>query len=271
MNNWISFERAIAGIEPEFIFSIGSFPIANSTFLLFVGAIVLFVVTFFTHRSFVLFPNKSQSFLEIVYETLVEFIDKVVGDTALSRKIFPLLGSLFVFITLSNLIGLIPGVANITYEGTAIFRTPTADFNTTFALALGAMAVIQYASIKTWGLWGYINRFIKIEDLVKGFKKGFGSGMMAVVDFFIGILDIIGEVAKVFSLSLRLFGNMYAGEVLAVILLGAFAYIIPSLWLAMNILQAFIQALVFGTLVVVFYMLALKPASATEQEGSRTA
>ncbi len=268
MNSWIAFERAITGIEPEFIFSIGSFPIANSTLLLTLMSVLLLIIALISKKNIARIPGKIQAIAELVYENLIDFIDRVVGDKELSEKVFPLVGSLFIFLILSNLIGLIPGVGSITLDGSAVFRTPTADFNTTFALALGAIILIQIESIRSWGVWGYINRFIKIQDLYQGFKKGLSHGMLALVDFFIGLLDIIGEIAKIFSLSLRLFGNMYAGEVLAVILLGAFAYIVPSLWLAMNILQAFIQALVFGTLVVVFYMLALKPSSSEDARSS---
>ena len=82
---------------------------------------------------------------------------------------------------------------------------------------------------------------------------------IALIDFFVGVLDIIGEVAKVISLSLRLFGNMFAGQVLALILLGALAYIVPSVWLAMNLFVGVLQALVFSALVAAYYMLAVKP------------
>ena len=81
---------------------------------------------------------------------------------------------------------------------------------------------------------------------------------MAIIDFLIGLLDIISEFAKVISLSLRLFGNMYAGEILASILLGAFALMVPAPWLAMNLLVAVIQAIVFGSLCAAYYTLAVQ-------------
>jgi F-type H+-transporting ATPase subunit a len=98
----------------------------------------------------------------------------------------------------------------------------------------------------------------------RGFKKSTSDGFIALVEFFVGLLDIVGEIAKVVSLSLRLFGNMYAGKVLALIIIGAFSYVIPSIWLAMNLFVGILQALVFTVLVATYYMLTIK----TEEEDS---
>jgi F-type H+-transporting ATPase subunit a len=83
---------------------------------------------------------------------------------------------------------------------------------------------------------------------------------MAIIDFFIGLLDIVGEATKVISLSLRLFGNMYAGQVLAIIILGFFSIVVPSIWLAMNLFVGVLQAVVFASLVASYYMLATAAA-----------
>ena len=85
------------------------------------------------------------------------------------------------------------------------------------------------------------------------------EGFIAFIEFLIGLLDIFAELAKVVSLSFRLFGNMFAGEVLAVLILGSLAYLLPALWLSMSILFAAVQAIVFGALAAVYYTLSLKP------------
>ena len=90
--------------------------------------------------------------------------------------------------------------------------------------------------------------------------------MLAIIDFLIGLLDIISEVAKVISLSLRLFGNMYAGEVLAGVVLGAFALIVPTPLVAMSILVAVLQAVVFGSLTAAYYTLAVQKEDGEEQK-----
>jgi F-type H+-transporting ATPase subunit a len=104
-----------------------------------------------------------------------------------------------------------------------------------------------------------LGKFFKFKEVFLGFKKGFMEGFMAVIDFGIGLLDIVGELAKDVSLSLRLFGNMYAGEVLATLILGAFAFVLPLTWTTMSLLSGTVQALVFGSLVTAYYMLAIKP------------
>jgi F-type H+-transporting ATPase subunit a len=152
---------------------------------------------------------------------------------------------------------MIPGVASVTYGGVSFFRSPTSDFNTTLGLALAMVVLIQGYAFKQLGFFGYVGRFIQIGGIIKGFKEGVGAGFMAIINFLIGLLDIVSEAAKVVSLSLRLFGNIYAGEVLAVIILGALAYVLPATWMALNILFALVQAVVFGALVAAYYSIAV--------------
>ena len=115
------------------------------------------------------------------------------------------------------------------------------------------------ASIRDWGIFGHLGKYFKFKEVILGFKKSFGAGMAAIIDFLIGLLDIVSEIAKTISLSLRLFGNMYAGEVLTVVIFAGLAYGLPSAWLAMNLLVAVVQTIVFGSLTAAYYMLAVKP------------
>lgn len=251
-------EREIPTIGPEIISQIGGFPITN-TFLMswFIIGLILIISIIFIRR-FAMRPTRSQNVIESIYEKIVGLIEQVAGDRELAEKIFPLVGAIFVYIGISNFIGLIPGLTNITWKGVAIFRTPTNDYNTTFGLALAMVLLIQLASIRTVGFLAYLGKFFKFKEIFLGFKKGIGAGLFSIVDFFIGLLDIVSELAKVVSLSLRLFGNMYAGEVIATILLGAVAYVMPSLWLAMSMLSAIVQTIVFSALITIFYALAVK-------------
>lgn len=79
-------------------------------------------------------------------------------------------------------------------------------------------------------------------------------------------MDIISEIAKVISLSFRLFGNIYAGQVMAVIIMGALAYALPAVWSSLGILFGLVQAIVFGSLVAAYYMIALKPPEESSSE-----
>ncbi len=247
-------------IGTETIFNIGGlFPIVNSFLMAFLITVIIAIISYFIFKTFKIIPSKFQSVIEIIYESMRGLINQISGDEKIANKIFYLIASIFVFIGFSNLLGLvIPFLGSFTYKGMAIFRTPTTDFNTTFSLALAMVLLIQIASIKKWGFLKHISNYFKFHEIYYGFKKGIGAGFMGIVNFIIGLLDIISEFARVISLSFRLFGNMFAGETLAVVLLGFLAYILPVSWMAMNIFTGFIQAMVFGSLTAAYYSLAVK-------------
>ena len=263
----LQIKREITGLDPEIIFSIGGFPIASSTLMIFLIVFVFIVFAFFATRKFSIRPGGFQIIVEEIYNQIIGLVDQITSSKKHSKKIFPVIGAMLVYLAVANLIGLIPGLTSITFNGKAIFSSATADFNTTFGLALGAVIAIQIISIKEWGVLGHLGKFFKFKEVAQGFKKGISDGFIALIDFFVGLLDIIGEVAKVVSLALRLFGNMYAGQVLMIILFGAVAFVIPSIWLAMNIFVGVLQAMVFAALVAAYYMLAVKEDESEEASG----
>jgi F-type H+-transporting ATPase subunit a len=251
-------EREITQVTPDIIATIGSFRLTNSTLTSFLILILFIFFCLFVVRRYKVNPNKSQTAMEILLDSMLDLITQITGGQKYAKVLFPLIASLFLYIGVSNLISLIPGFTSIMIGDVSLFRSPTSDFNTTIGLALGSVVLTNYISIKDWGFFGHLGKFFKFKDLYLGFRKGIKSGIMALIDFAIGLLDIIGEMAKIVSLSLRLFGNMYAGEILAIIILGSFAYVVPILWTAMSLLSGVIQALVFGSLVTAYYMLAVK-------------
>ena len=256
----IQVQREIPAIGPDTVFTLFGFPVTSSLLLgiaimLAIGLFGFFIIK----RKYGAHPSKSQTLVEIMYEGMVDLIDQITDNRAISEKVIPLVGALFVFIGISNLIELIPGLTSITYGGTAIFRSPTTDFNTTFGLALAMVIVVQIASIKSWGIFGFLGKYFQFKQVYVGFRKGFGAGIMSIIEFLIGLLDIISEIAKVISLSFRLFGNLYAGQVLAVIILGFVASLLPTLWSGLGILFGVVQAIVFGALVTAYYTIGLKP------------
>lgn len=251
-------QRDIADVDPEIVGTLLGVPFANSTLMLLFIVCVTFGLIFMIKR-FTLLPNTFQSVVEYLFEGIEGLIDQITGSRERTRDIFSLIGALFVFIGFANILPFIPGLMSFTYNGVQLFRIPTSDFNTTFALAVGMLLVVQVVSIMEWGVFGYLGKFFKFRELATGFRKGIGEGFTALIEFFVGLLDIISEVAKVISLSLRLFGNLYAGEVLAVLVLGAFAFILPAAWMSLNMLFAIVQTLVFALLVTAYYELARKP------------
>jgi len=254
--NLLQVKTELPGLDPDIILAPFGWSISSS--FLMIGLIILLLVIFSIalKKRLKLQPGGLQNATEMVYESALDLVSQITGDKKKANKIFPLVGALLIYLVLANLISLIPGLTSITYEGKSIFRSPTSDFNTTFGLALAMVVLINLISIRKQGFFSYLGGFFKFKELILSFRKGAGEVAIAFINFFIGLLDVISEFAKIISLSLRLFGNIFAGEVLAVIILGGLAYILPSAWTAMNILTGVVQALVFAALVAAYYSLA---------------
>lgn len=249
--------RQITPIKSTEIFSLYGFSIANSTlFIMLISVIVLCVGVFVVRRFSVSNPGRFQVAFEGVYLGAYDLVKNIINSEKKTRKAFPVIGAMMFYLVIANIIGLIPGLEQISVNGKELFRTPTSDFNTTFGIALAAIVIINLISLKEKGAFSYFEQFFKFNSIWNGFRKSIGDGFLAIIDFCIGILDIVGEATKVISLSLRLFGNMYAGQVLAIIIMGFFAVIVPSIWLAMNLFVGVLQAVVFASLVASYYMLA---------------
>jgi F-type H+-transporting ATPase subunit a len=261
----LGLSRELTPIQPEIVFSIGNFGIANSTLTILLIALGFLLLGIFVVSKFSLVPTSFQSFVEMIYESIVDLVQQITGNEKHAKKITPVIATILVYFALANIIAIIPGLTDITYNGIAIFRTPTSDFNTAFGVSLAAVVVLNIVSIQEWGIVGYLGKFFNVQAIVKGFKKSLMDGFIGIVEFFVGILDIIGEVAKVVSLSFRLFGNVYAGQVLAIIIMGAFAWGLPTIWSVMSNFTGILQGFVFAALVAVYYSLSLKPDEETDQ------
>lgn len=251
-------QRDIPGIEPRILFDVFGIPVAASSLTIFLIIILFLIVGLVVRFTFRVYPTKFQVVFEELYGAIKDLLTEVAnGDHKRSEGLMPIIGSMFIYLLVANIITLVPGITDITVGGSSIFANPTADFNTTLGLALGSVIVINIISMYEWGIFAYIGNFIKIKPVIMGFRKSAADGALALVDLFVGALDIVGEIAKVISLSIRLFANMYAGQILATILMGAFAYVVPAIWYAMGIFSGGMQAMVFATLVAAYYMLAV--------------
>ena len=240
-------------LQAEQIGQIFGMPITNSLVLSLVTAFLLIGGGFLIIRSMKLIPKKIQNGGEIIIEGLLDFMTQVLGDKKMALKFFPLVATIFLFVLVSNWVGVMPGVGSVGFteiqHGEEVFvpffRSAAADLNTTFALALIAMVAIHIYGIAKLGFFSHWGKFFM-------FTKG-------PIYLFVGLLELVGEFAKVLSFSFRLFGNMFAGEVLLIIvaaLLPAFLVfgLLPFLFLEFFV--GFIQALVFAMLVLIFLKVA---------------
>jgi F-type H+-transporting ATPase subunit a len=160
-------------------------------------------------------------------------------------------------------------------EGYALipmFRAATTDLNVTLALALVAVLLTQYFGIKALGI-GYLGKFIAVGGFVKAFTKpGLGCGGriaafgMGLIDMFIGVVELISEIGKIVSFSFRLFGNIFAGEVLLAVMAFLVPYIISIPFYGLEIFVGFVQALVFMMLTVAFFVVAMSHHGEEELE-----
>ena len=138
-------------------------------------------------------------------------------------------------------------------------RGGTADINTTIALAVMAVVGANVFGVLSVGIWKTFNKYVNIGALGKiftNFRKDPTIIIVAPITFFVGLIEIIGEFAKVASLAFRLFGNVFAGEVLLVSMAAIMAYVIPIPFLFLEIIVGVIQALIFATLLVVYFTIS---------------
>lgn len=251
----------IPSIAAPTLGTVGPFTIATSSItVLFIT--VLVIALCLKAVSSKLIPGKVQHLLEMLYEAILSFITSILGSKDKAERVVPYVGSIMVYLLIANLLPMMPGISGFSIvidgEHVPLFRGATTDFNTTFGLAFAVIVTMQFVGMKEQGVFGYLSHFIQIKQVWKGFRKSTGEGMVAVIGFFVGLIEIISEFAKMLSLSLRLFGNLFAHEVLTVILLGAFAFGVPAIWMGMGFLVGAVQSIVFVALVTVYYSLVLK-------------
>ncbi len=253
-----------ATLYAEPIFNIGNFTVTNSLLTSWVAvAFVLLIVLFVRLRKLKLVPGKVQNFFELIIDGALNLCDQVTGSRKLSLKIFPISFSLFMFVLINNWVGILPGVGAfgniVNHDGHDVFipmlRGATADINTTLAIAIFTVIASNIFGIVVLGLWKGINKYIKIGELLKmrNFLKDPTVLVVAPIHFFVGALEAIGEIAKVASLSFRLYGNVFAGEVLLASMSALLAFFLPIPFLFLEFFVGIIQAFIFSMLTTVYF------------------
>jgi F-type H+-transporting ATPase subunit a len=239
----------------------GLISIATSTItVMFITLLFVFLCVVISKSKMI--PGKFQHLMEMFYEAVSSFVTSIVGTKEKAKIIIPYVGAIMTYLLVANLLPMFPGIGGlyvvIDGEHVPLLRGATTDFNTTFGLALAVVVTMQIIGMREQGIIGYLSHFIQIKQVIKGFKKSISDGAVSIVGFLVGLIEIIGEFAKILSLSLRLFGNMFAHEVLTVILLGAFSVAVPAIWMGMGLLVGVVQSVVFVALTTVYYSLVLK-------------
>lgn len=255
---------AIPPLVAEPILHIGAFPVTNAYINSCLAVLFFVVLGFLLKNKTDLRPKGLQNFFEGLLEFILGYVDQVTHDRKRSMKFLPIVGGLFLFILFSNWIGLLPGTGSIgrylavhgETELVPILRPANSDLNMTLAMAVFAVVISHILGIMTIGFFRYANKFIKLGDIIRSFRTGGISIMVAFIEFGVGLIEIFSEVAKMVSLSLRLFGNIFAGEVLLTVLGGLIAYFVPLPFMFLELIVGLIQAVVFSMLTLVYLTMA---------------
>jgi len=237
-------------LAAEEIFKIAGLPVTNTLILAWiVMGVLIFLGTSATYKLSPV-PGRMQNFMEAVIDASYNFVKSIIGSDKDTERVYPFILTFFVFILVSNWLGLIPGVGTVGTEvehsGHNVFlpflRAPASDLNTTLAFAVISVTITNVFGIAAVGFFKHFGKFISFKS---------------PVHFFVGILESIAEVAKIISFSFRLFGNVFAGEVLLVVIASLIPYIAPLPFLGLEIFVGFIQALVFSMLTLIFIKVAI--------------
>lgn len=228
-------------ISAEPIFYLGRFGFTSSMLVSLLATLFLSGVAYFFHKK-----QKSDSkmvlFIRTIVESLYSFAQTIAPHGA--NNFFPLFASIFFFVIIASWAGLLPGVETIFvnngHELVPLLRGGTADLNITLGTAIVAVFMVQVFGYKQLGI-GYFKKFINFSN---------------PINFFVGFLELVSELAKIMSFSFRLFGNIFAGEVLLAVIAFLLPVFGPLPFIGLEIFVGFIQALVFATLTLVFANIA---------------
>lgn len=228
-------------IVPETIFHIGNFAVTNTLLTSWLAVLLLVILAVVFRLGLTKIPGRFQNLIELTVEGLLNFMTTLAGSREHAEKFFAVVATIFIYILAANWFGILPGFGSIGFShieaGKQVFmpllRSVNSDLNMTLSLGIFVVLLSHILGVMTVGLRGHLGKFFTLKD--------FGSS-------FSGILEIVSEFAKVISLGFRLFGNVFAGEVLLAIVGMLLPYIAPLPFLGLEIFVGFIQALIFATL-----------------------
>lgn len=238
-------------LAPYIVGEVFGVPITATLITTWLTMAVLIITVALLRPKIKMIPGKFQSAMEVVVGGVYDYMSDVLESREVARKYFPLVATIFFFILALNWVGLLPGVTSIGfYEGHGEsshfvpFLYPAAtDLNITIAFAIVAFFTIEIAGVLALGFFKYTHKFINFSS---------------PLNFIIGIIELISELARLISFSFRLFGNIFAGKTLLVVIMFFVPYIVPVPLIAFEVFVGFIQAFVFAILTLFFIKLAME-------------
>jgi F-type H+-transporting ATPase subunit a len=198
-----------------------------------------------------LIPGRAQNAFETVYEFLRDFGIGIAGPTA--APYIPIFVAAFLLVLFDNWIGLVPPVGKVEF-----LRAPSSDVNITIGMALISFLIFHIEGFRRLGFGGYLGKFFPFYE----FRNGIGAGIIAL---FVGLIELMLEFVKPVTLSMRLFGNIYGGEVALGVITTLTVFLLPVGLIGLELMLNAIQALIFSVLTLIFIVLAIE--SHHEEEG----
>jgi len=234
-------------LHAERLFNLGGITVTNSMLLGWLTSLLLVgLFVFAAKRININASGRGLSLLELIVELITNLATDVMHDRKKAIKYAPFLITLFCFILFNNWAGLLPGIGSIKYHHEPLFRAWTSDLTGTLALSITSIILIQIYTIRELKIGGYLKHY-------------FSNQPWNPINLLIGFIEVLGEFTRIASLSLRLFGNVFAGEVLLLVMAAITSLASPVATLPFIFLELFvglIQAFVFTMLVIVYLALA---------------
>jgi F-type H+-transporting ATPase subunit a len=232
-------------LAAETIGHIGFLPITNTLLVTWVTMILLSILAILATKNIQTIPSGLQNFFEFIVEQGYNIVEDLAHSKA--KVFFPIVMTFFLFIITANWLGLLPGFGTIGFYEiengqkifVPIFRSINADLNTTLALALISAVTTHMFAVRYLGVPDYLRHWFSLNPIY----------------LFVGLLEIVGEFTKIVSLSFRLFGNIFAGEVVLSTVASIVAFVVPLPFYFLEIIVGFVQAAVFMMLTLVFMVL----------------
>ncbi len=234
------------------VFSLGPIPVTNAVIAAFVSSAFLIVFAIIIRLTMRVIPTRAQALVEFVFEYIDEQVTQAFGSKERGREFFPLIMTLLLFIAIANQLSVFPLLFQILVEGKPLLRLSTSDLSQTLTLGLVVVGLSHVLALALSPL-RHIGNYIRIAPLLK--VRSFGDLGNAFIELFLGLMDIIGEFAKIVSMSCRLFGNLFAGDVMVAVIVSLSAYtqfIVPIPFLLLGLFSGFVQAFVFTLLSIQF-------------------
>lgn len=244
-------EEAIhISLSAEQIGTLWGLPITNTMLMSFVVFALLAFLAFSVRKNLSLIPGRLQTLIETLFIGILDYMTETLEDEKLARKLFPLILTIFLFIFTANIIEFTPGIGSIGWthtdgEFTPLLRSMNTDLNTTLALTVIVFIVIEVVGVATLGFLRYGKKFVNLSS---------------VLGFLVGIIELFSEVARLISYSFRLFGNIFAGEVMILVIQHFVPMVLPVPIMAFEVFVGFMQAAIFSLLTLFFVKMAVTEA-----------